>query len=78
MFTMKNAKDELWINHDAFWSGYADGWHLRKFKEFENVEGQAYDRGYEVGMNELRAAKGGPRQPHWGDEPGIETRVGCD
>jgi hypothetical protein len=81
MFTMQNAKDERWTDQDKFWQGHTNGWHLRKFKEFENVDGQAYDRGYEVGMNELRASKGGPKQPkliHWGDIPGIEELVGCN
>jgi hypothetical protein len=77
MFTIQNAKDERWTDQDKFWTGYQDGWHLRKFKEFDGVDGQAYDRGYEVGMNELRAAKGGPK-PHWGDDPNIGQTVGLN
>lgn len=81
MFTMQSAKDERWTDQDKFWTGYTDGWHLRKFKEFEGVDGQAYDRGYEVGMNELRDAKKGKAPAkliHWGDIPGIEQTVGCN
>jgi hypothetical protein len=77
MFTMQNAKDERWTDQDKFWTGYTDGWNLRKFKEFENVEGQAYERGYEVGMNEQRNEPK-PEPKHWGDIPGIEQIVGCN
>jgi hypothetical protein len=77
MFTMQTAKDERWTDQDKFWTGYMDGWHLRKFKEFGGVDGQAYDRGYEVGMNEQRTQpKQEPR--HWGEIPGIENVVGVN
>jgi hypothetical protein len=80
MFTMQDAKDERWTDQDKFWTGYTDGFEGRKFKEYDGVDGQAYDRGYEVGMNEQRnQPKPQPKQPiHWGDIPGIEEIVGCN
>jgi hypothetical protein len=41
----------------CFAEGYSDGKKLRNFKEYDNVKGQAYDRGYEVGMHEHRTAQ---------------------
>ncbi|MGB8902024.1 MAG: hypothetical protein WCC90_23485 [Methylocella sp.] len=73
MFTMQNAKDERWTDHQKFWEGYTDGAEMRRFKEYENVDGQAYDRGYEVGLN-LRRSE--PR--HWGDDPDIGLTVGLN
>lgn len=83
MFTMQDAKDEKWTGHEKFWSGYVDGFYLRKFKEFENVDGQAYDRGYQVGMNDQKnakraAAKRKPRFEHWGDDLNIGQTVGLN
>jgi hypothetical protein len=79
MFTMQDAKDERWTDQDKFWTGYTDGFEGRKFKELENIEAQAYDRGYEVGMNEQRDQPKPKSQPiHWGDIPGIENEVGCN
>jgi hypothetical protein len=50
MFTMQDAINEQWTMQPKFWEGYEDGQGLRKCKEYENVDGQAYDRGYEVGL----------------------------
>jgi hypothetical protein len=79
MFTMQDAKNERWTDQDKFWTGYCDGFELRKFKEFDGVEGQAYDRGYEVGMNEQRDAKRAkPKYEHWGDDSHIGETVGLN
>jgi len=45
------------------------------------VDGQAYDRGYEVGMNESKHFAF--REPvrkyeHWGDDPNIGQTVGLN
>jgi hypothetical protein len=55
VFTMQVAINERWTRQPKFWEGHEDGLALRRFKEYEKVDGQAYDRGYEVGMNERRA-----------------------
>jgi hypothetical protein len=73
--TMQDAKDERWTDHQKFWQGYRDGFELLKFKEYENVDGQAYDRGYEVGMNESKPVK---KYEHWGEDPDIGQTVGLN
>jgi hypothetical protein len=79
MFTMQDAINEQWTKHPKFWEGHKDGKALNRAKEYENVDGQAYDRGYQVGMNESKKfAFREPGPKFWGDEPGIETRVGCN
>jgi hypothetical protein len=75
MFTMKNAVDEQWTKQPKFWEGLEDGQQLRKFKEYDGVGGQAYDRGYEVGMHEQTPK---PRFEHWGDDPDIGQTVGLN
>ena len=69
MFTMQNAKDERWTILTKFWEGHADGKALKDCKTYAGADGQAYDRGYEVGLNE---------PPHWGDDPNIGQTVGLN
>jgi hypothetical protein len=75
MFTMQDAVNEKWTDQAKFQEGLEDGRALRNFKEYKNVDGQAYDRGYEVGMNEQRAK---PKFEHWGDDPDIGQIVGLN
>jgi hypothetical protein len=75
MFTMQDAKDERWTDQPKFWEGYRDWKALKKVKEYQNVDGQAYDRGYEVGMAEGRSK---PRYEHWGDDTDIGQTVGLN
>jgi hypothetical protein len=49
MFTMQDAINERWTDQDKFWRGYEDGRRTLRFKEYDGVDGQAYDRGYESG-----------------------------
>lgn len=83
MFTLQEAINEKWVDHPKFLEGYRDGWNGAGWKEYDNIEGQAYDRGLQVGLQEYRKAvrrnEEAKQEPkHWGDEPGIETRVGCN
>jgi hypothetical protein len=75
MFTMRDAIDERWTDHPKFQEGRKDGRALRRCKEYDGVDGQAYDRGYEVGMNEQRPK---PKFEHWGDDPDIGQTVGLN
>jgi hypothetical protein len=70
---MQNAIDERWTRHAKFWEGHEDEKALRRAKDYQNVDGQAYDRGYEVGMHEPKR-----KYEHWGDDPTIGERVGLN
>jgi hypothetical protein len=54
MFTMQNAIEENWTVQPGFTEGLVDGRTLAKFKD-DGVRGQAYDRGYQCGLQEHRA-----------------------
>ncbi len=75
MFTMQDAIDEKWTNHPKFWEGHKDGRDLRQFKEYDGVDGQAYDRGLQCGM-QSRPTK--VKYEHWGDDPDIGQTVGLN
>jgi hypothetical protein len=72
-FTMQDAQDEKWVDHPKFWEGYKDGKAGRQFKEYDNVDGQAYDRGYDLGVHLPK-----PRFEHWGNDPNIGETVGLN
>jgi hypothetical protein len=79
MFTMQAAVNEKWTNQPKFWEGHIDGIMLRKFKEYDGVDGQAYDRGYEVGMHESHPPEAKKiKYEHWGDDPDIGQTVGLN
>jgi hypothetical protein len=85
MFTMQDARDERWTDQRKFWEGYEDGLRLRGFRtEYDGVDGQAYDRGLEVGLSKARKSLNKPQwsdnleNAHWGDDPAIGETVGLD
>jgi hypothetical protein len=56
-FTMQDAIEEKWTDWPMFHVGYREALEGKQVRFVSNgVEGQAYDRGYEVGMNERNTA----------------------
>jgi hypothetical protein len=46
-----------------------DGAQCKRFKEYANVDGQAYDRGYQVGMQLRRARQDELKRYDWANDP---------
>lgn len=66
-FTMQNAIDERWVHINGFTQGFHDGCraNFRNGDRYHGVEGQAYDRGLQVGLQTQRNTS----------EPGLWTAI---
>jgi hypothetical protein len=53
-FTEQDARNEGWAKMPAYLDGHCAGFNGWPAKELPGVDGQAYDRGYEVGSIKAR------------------------